>query len=336
MLDRAYGALLGLAIGDALGMPAQGMSRAAIQAEYGPVRGLLPAGSHQLIAAGLPAGSVTDDTEQALLLARLLVEGAGHVDPAAFAEALIQWERTMAAKGSLDLLGPSTKRAVERIAAGVPAVEAGRDGATNGAAMRVTPVGVAYRPDPVERLVDAAVEASLVTHNTTIGLGSAAAVAAAVSVGIEGGSAEDMIAIAVSAADLAAERGHVVLGEPIGSRIAWGTRHLRSIEPDGWIDEIDAVIGTDVAAEQSVVAAFALFAVAPSAWDAVCLAASVGGDTDTIAAIAGALAGAQGGASVWPRDVADSVLGVNALDLKTVATDLLRLRRLAASTVETQ
>jgi ADP-ribosylglycohydrolase len=327
MHDRAYGALLGLAIGDALGMPTQALSRAAIRAEYGPIRGLLPAGPHQLIAAGRPAGAVTDDTEQALLLARLLIDGGGHVDPAAFAAALIGWERAMAAKGSLDLLGPSTKRAVERIVAGVPAVEAGRDGATNGAAMRVTPVGLAFAPDPIEQLVDAAVEASLVTHNTTIGLASAAAVAAAVSVGVEGGSARDMLATAVRAADLAAARGHAVPGEPVGARIAWATSHLQGVEPDRWIDEIDTVIGTDIAAERSVVSAFALFAVAPTAWDAVCLAASAGGDTDTIAAIAGALCGAQGGASVWPRETVDTVLRVNGLDLERVATDLLRLRR---------
>jgi ADP-ribosylglycohydrolase len=322
MLDRAYGALLGLAIGDALGMPTQAMSRAAIRAEYGPIRGLLPAGPHQLIAAGLPAGAVTDDTEQVLLLAQLLIDGCGRVDSAVFARALSQWERAMAAKGSLDLLGPSTKRAVERIAAGVPAAEAGRYGATNGAAMRVTPVGLACAPEPIQDLVDAAVAASMVTHNTAIGLASAAAVAAAVSVGIEGGSAPEMIATAVRAADLAAAGG-----QPIGPRIEWAVRHLRNVEPDGWVDEIDAVIGTAVAAEQSVVAAFALFAVAPSAWDALCLAASVGGDTDTIAAMTGALAGALGGASVWPPDVAATVLRVNGLDLRTVATDLLRLRR---------
>jgi ADP-ribosylglycohydrolase len=197
--------------------------------------------------------------------------------------------------------------------------------------MRVTPVGLAYPPDPIEDLVDAVVEASMVTHNTAIGLASAAAVAAAVSVGIEGGSAPEMIATAVRAAvraaDLAAESGRAGPGEPIGPRIEWGVRHLRGIEPGWWVDEIDAVIGTGVAAEQSVVAAFALFAVAPSAWDALCLAASVGGDTDTIAAIAGALSGARGGLSVWPRDVAATVLRVNGLDLQTVATELLRLRR---------
>ncbi len=51
----------------------------------------------------------------------------------------------MIRRGSRDLLGPSTKRALERLAAGEPGAETGRDGTTNGAAMRVTPVGIASR-----------------------------------------------------------------------------------------------------------------------------------------------------------------------------------------------
>ena len=91
----------------------------------------------------MPAGTVTDDTEQAVLLARLLVKGHGTIDPHELAAALTEWERDMAERGSLDLLGPSTKRAVAAILAGVPPEEAGAAGTTNGAAMRIAPVGIA-------------------------------------------------------------------------------------------------------------------------------------------------------------------------------------------------
>jgi ADP-ribosylglycohydrolase len=324
--DRALGALLGLAIGDALGMPTQLMRREDILADYGPVTGLLAAGPRQLIAAGMPAGAITDDTEQAMLLAGLLLKGGGQLDPLVFAAALTDWERSMHAKGSLDLLGPSTKEAVRRIAAGVPPAEAGRDGATNGAAMRITPVGLAWRPDPLPELVDAVVEASMVTHNTSIGLSAAAAVAAAVSVGIEGGSRADSIGLAIEAASLAAGRGHWVPGGQIGPRIGWATAHLARVSPADWASELDAVIGTGVAAQESVVAAFAILAVAPSAWEAVCLAASVGGDTDTIGAIAGAMAGAAEGMSAWPARMVQQVEQVNAIDVGPAVTGLLALR----------
>ena len=324
--DRGMGALLGLAVGDAMGMPTQGMRRRDILADYGPITGLRAAGPRQRIASGLPAGTVTDDTEQAMLLADLLLQGGGQIDPLMFASALTDWERAMEAKGSLDLLGPSTREAVRRIAAGTPPAEAGRGGATNGAAMRITPVGLARRPDPLPDLVDAVVEASIVTHNTSIGLAAAAAVAAAVSVGIEGGSRADSTALAIEAANLAASRGHWVPGGQIGPRIGWATAHLAQVPPAAWADEIDAVIGTGVAAQESVVAAFAIFAVAPSAWEAVCLAASVGGDTDTIGAIAGAMAGAAEGTGAWPTGVVQQVEQVNAIDFGPAVTELLRLR----------
>ena len=75
--SRAYGALAGLALGDALGMPTQAMSPAQIRAVYGRITGLVDGDASQPYAPGMPAGSVTDDTEQALLVASLLVRGRG-------------------------------------------------------------------------------------------------------------------------------------------------------------------------------------------------------------------------------------------------------------------
>lgn len=324
--DRALGALTGLALGDALGMPTQSMSRAQVLADHGEITGLVDAGRHQRIAAGMCAGSVTDDTEQALLLARLLVGGGGSVAPDVLAAELLAWERGMAARGSLDLLGPSTKRAVERIAAGERPEHAGRDGVTNGAAMRIAPVGVAVAAEPLEVLVDAVVEASYVTHATSLGLGAAAAVGAAVSTGVAGGMLADVLAVAPRAAALGAERGRWVAGGHVGARIAWATRHLPSLSPERWADELDAVVGTSVAAQESVVAAFAIAAAEPDPWRALCLAASVGGDTDTIAAILGAVLGSVHGAGAWPADAVGLVTEVNGLDLPTVVCDLLGLR----------
>src|ERR1700722_16454682 len=102
----------------------------------------------------MPAGAVTDDTEQAVLLGRLLIDGDGRVDPGELAAALLGWERGMAARGSPDLLGPSTKRALLAVQAGVPPTETGRYGDTNGAAMRIAPVGIATAADPLPVLVD--------------------------------------------------------------------------------------------------------------------------------------------------------------------------------------
>jgi len=154
LADRAAGALYGLAVGDALGMPTESLPRAEIVARYGPLlEAFQPGAPDQPLAPGLPAGTVTDDTEQALLLAELVIEGDGAVDEAEFARRLLAWEKDMRARGSLGLLGPSTKRALAALLAGTPIAETGRSGTTNGAAMRITPVGVATPAGDPETLV---------------------------------------------------------------------------------------------------------------------------------------------------------------------------------------
>src|SRR5690606_20883353 len=112
-------------------------------------------------------------------LAEALLAGGGHVDPLGFARTLVEWENRMRDRGSLDLLGPSTKAAVAAVVAGAPVEEAGRNGTTNGAAMRVTPVGIAVRSSDLAALVDRVVEASSVTHNTGVAISGASAVATA-------------------------------------------------------------------------------------------------------------------------------------------------------------
>ena len=72
-LDRAYGALLGLAIGDALGMPTQYTPRSRVQERYGVLTGFEPGPPDNPISRGMAAGRVTDDTDQAVILGELLV-----------------------------------------------------------------------------------------------------------------------------------------------------------------------------------------------------------------------------------------------------------------------
>jgi ADP-ribosylglycohydrolase len=195
--SRALGALYGLAIGDALGMPTQSLPRAEIVSAYGPLlSSFLPGPPGHPLAAGLPAGAVTDDTQQALLLAGLVLDGAGEVDQAELGRRLLAWEDTMRARGSLDLLGPSTRQALSAVAAGASPDEAGRSGTTNGAAMRITPVGIATPSADLNLLLDRVVSASRLTHNTGVALAGAAAVAAAVSARLDGAALPAAVEVA--------------------------------------------------------------------------------------------------------------------------------------------
>lgn len=326
--SRATGALYGLALGDALGMPTQMLSRPQIIARYGPVlTGFQAAAPDHPLAAGMPAGAITDDTEQALLLARLLLDGDGSVDAAELARRLVAWEDDMRARGSLDLLGPSTTRAVELVLAGTPVDEVGRQGTTNGAAMRIAPVGIAVpSADPVV-LVDRVVEASRLTHNTGVALAGAAAVAAAVSAGLDGASVPQAVEAAVGAARLGAGRGHWVAAADVAERILWATGLVRGLPVADVCELVYGLVGTSLATQESVPAAFAvLTACQDDPWQAVLLAASVGGDCDTIAAMAGAIGGACHGVRAFPADARATLDRVNKLDLDATATALLALR----------
>jgi ADP-ribosylglycohydrolase len=291
----------------------------------------------------MPAGAVTDDTEQAVLLGRLLVRGGGAVDPRELASALVSWEHAMAERGSLDLLGPSTKRAVAAVLAGTPPEEAGASGDTNGAAMRIAPVGIAVAlnpatfadpppsPDPAVRsdlstLVDQVVAASRVTHNTGIALAGAAAVAAAVSAGISGAGIAGATALAINAARIAADRGRWVAGADVAARIEWATGLVAGRNQAQAAELIYTLVGTSLATQESVPAAFAVLAAVPGdPWHACLLAASLGGDCDTIAAMAGAVAGACHGVDAFPA-AALAVIDAQDLGLNALAGDLYALR----------
>ena len=316
-------------------MPTQLLTRAEVVAGYGPVlAGFAPAPADHPLAAGLPAGSVTDDTEQALLLARCLVSGAGRVDPRTWAGRLAEWQVDLARRGSADLLGPSTRAALAAVAAGTPPEQAGAHGDTNGAAMRVTPVGIATAPGP--RLADAVAAVSRVTHGTDVALSGATAVAAAVSTGVDGADVPGAVQAALVAAPAGAALGRGTDAPPLAPLIAAAVERTAAgraggVGPAGVSDIIAAEVGTGMAVTESVPAAFAALAAVPDdPWTACRVAASVGGDSDTIAALVGAIAGACHGAAALPSDAIELVLATNGLDraeLTGLAGALLDLRR---------
>ena len=329
---RALGAFYGLALGDALGMPTQSLSREQIRARFGAITGLEDANADQPIAPNMPAGSITDDTEQAILVGELLVEGQGTIAPSVLAQRLIDWEARMRAKGSQDLLGPSTKRAIDMILTGHTPEESGRYGTTNGAAMRITPVGIAADVRDPASFIRTVIQACQVTHNTSLGISSAAAVAAVVSAGINGADLGEALNVGTQIAQQAERHGHWVAGGRISTRISWArTLSVASGDKALFADLLYELIGTSVASQESVVVSFALaqqVAVgAMNAFEALCLAASLGGDTDTIAAILGAMLGACLGMQCWPAAMIEQVKQVNGLALQPLVEGLLTLRQ---------
>ncbi|MFB9317733.1 ADP-ribosylglycohydrolase family protein [Cryptosporangium minutisporangium] len=325
--DRAVGALVGLALGDALGMPTQNLPRDVVRDRYGEVLAdLHPGPDDNPISRGLPAGRVTDDTDQAVILGELFVAGRGQVDPLAFADRLLRWEERMRASGSADLLGPSTRRALTLIGEGVSPDETGRWGDTNGAAMRIAPIGVGVPVEPLSRLVDAVEQAGRVTHHTGVAIAGAAAVAAAVSAGIDGHPLTESLRRAIDAARLGADRGSYVAGADVAARIAWALELVAGRSPADALEVVHRLVGTGLATQEAVPAALAVAALFPDdLWDACRHAASLGGDCDTVAAMTGAVVGAHTGAGGVP--VLDQLSAANPeLELSALADRLLAVR----------
>jgi ADP-ribosylglycohydrolase len=325
--DRALGALYGLAIGDALGMPTQFMSFEEVAACFGVIDGFREAPADHLVAAGLPAGSITDDTEQALLVADALLAGGGHLDGEDLARHLVAWAERARERGSLDLLGPSSSAAIAAVIGGGPLDELSRFGATNGAAMRIAPIGLIISTDDLDALVDLVVDASQITHNTGMAIAGAAAVAAAVSGGISGASVAEATTLGIGAAELGQRRGEWSPGPSIGRRIGWAVGLVDVDDHERSVRDVVELVGTSLAVQESVPAAFAILALHPDdPWQACLTAASLGGDSDTIAAMTGAIAGACHGIDNWPSDAVRTVAEINNVDLEMYAEKLPALR----------
>ena len=334
-LDRALGCLLGGALGDAMGMPTQGLSADAIASRYGKVETFTAPFDGHPVSHGLPAGSITDDTEQTLLLAETILASPDTFDGHAWARKLSEWENDMRRRGRHDLLGPSTKRALIAIAKGEPPEQAGRFGDTNGAAMRIAPVGIAHSFLQVDAFV-AKVHDDLQGDPQYLGRRGRR-----------------------SRRRRGCERGDrwSELGWRQGGCIASGARRKRKGPSDrrGGYCRADRlgggagsrprqdgghqrpspnVIGTSVATRESVPAAFAVVEIAGgNAWEAAVISANLGGDTDTIGAIAAGMAGALCGVSALPANRLEGLNGLDRAHVERLAQGLLAVRNSAERAV---
>jgi ADP-ribosylglycohydrolase len=326
MRQHARAALVGLAIGDALGMPTQMLSRQRVAALFPSLDGFAAGPPENYISAGQPAGSVTDDTQQALILARLLIAGDGHIDSAQFVKELLAWSQAAEANGT-EQLGPSSRRALQAIQRGLPVEEAGRHGDTNGAAMRIAPAGIVMPVEPLTQFVDLVEEICRPTHFTGLAIAGAAAVAAAISAGVDGAIFAEAFSVALSAARMGQERGYYAAGANIAERILWAVELVCQLDEASALDAIVNLIGTGVTTQEAVPAAFAIAKRwSDNPWHACLIAARLGGDSDTIGAITGAMLGACTGETAFPSPVVAVVAHTNRLDLDSLADQLCAMR----------
>ncbi|NEC86985.1 ADP-ribosylglycohydrolase family protein [Streptomyces sp. SID12501] len=285
--DRARGALLGLAVGDALGAPAENMKPSEIRARWGRITGYV---------AENPAG--TDDTEYAIFSGLLLARHGSALTPAHVEAAWHHWIADLD-EGPFRGAGFSERGTLENLRRGLaaPISAQHRHAWSDGLAMRAAPFGVfaAGRPAEAARLV--AIDGS-VSHDGE-GIYGGQAVAAGVAAAMAGAPT-----IAVVASALAVIPDDSWTARSLRRAVAVAHRGERAVRSA-------VVIGgypwTDLAPE-AVALAFGAYAVADGDFaESVLTAVNMGRDADTTAAVAGALAGATRGASAIPPEWAEAI-----------------------------
>ena len=335
MIERIRHVLEAFAIGDAAGMPTQLLTpeRASeVIATDGP---LGPAPIDNPLCPGMAAGSITDDTQQLLILIDNLIAGEGSFDQEGFARELLSWEASMIAVGSNDLLGPSTKAALIALAESNHTAQVSLAGTTNGGAMRVAAIACAVPILPVagaQAMINQIIEVNRLSHNSAAANIGCIAIASMISAGIDGLDYEAAINVAINAADYMCKHLESDDSENyIGQRLAdviFEIDHALAVGGDEQaLDYIVSNVGTSLESRESVLAAFAIAHLANhSPMKAAVNGARLGGDSDTIAALAAAMVAAFG---VWdePEALAQAkVAKVNELDFTERARALGRLR----------
>lgn len=277
IIDRARGCLVGAALGDAFGMPL----------EFGPPR----SGDGQvrdLTAGRLPAGSFTDDTEMMLALAESLLHRRP-LDPANLAARFAAWYALHPPD-----VGVHTSAVLRRVARGEPwehaasAVQSARPGsAGNGSVMRCFPVALAYRDDLETCIAESRLQ-SRVTHPHEECQAACAFVNAALWRLLRGAPPAGAVIQAVEDARLPPGLADAVHAAP--------ARSPEDLENTGWV-------------RHTVESAVWGVLTTSSYRDAIVAVANLGGDADTAAAVAGALAGAAYGLAGIPADWRESLRG---------------------------
>jgi ADP-ribosylglycohydrolase len=309
--ERVIGCFKGLATGDAIGKQTETLTRRDIHAWYpGGITGF-----HGRPGDVIPRyegkrypwriGETTDDTEQTIAVARaILREGdAGHE---AIGKELLQCRKSI--HPGVSMWGFSQVGDPARIAS---------EGDGCGAAMRVAPVGVVFPPDRLDRLIRGAYESAIPTHGGQLAICAAAAVACAVSAAVEGLPAAEVMAAAVIAAKEAEALRPAIRVSTIGASLERIYSELRiRMRKRLAVDEIAEHYCPDKT-ENIVPVAISLALITGSAEETALLAANIGGDSDSVASIGGAIAGALCPESVNERwfEVVNSVNGDAILEI---------------------
>lgn len=257
-------------------------------------------------------GETSDDTEQTLAVARALLPD-GIAEHQRVGRELLQCKKSVhpdVSIGRFQLAGDPSHIAV--------------DGDGCGAAMRVAPVGIVFSIPAMERLVQATYQCSIPTHGGLLAISAAAAVAGAVSAALENRSPAGVLAASLAAA----RQAEALIASRAEPRMSECIAQVHDdLDPGRTLDS--AWIAERYFPDRTVTIvplAIALALRTRSAEQTTLIAANIGGDSDSVASIGAAIAGA-----IQPETIRDDWFAVvsrlNGDALIQLAGSLVRLRR---------
>lgn len=284
--EKFIGALLGTHVGDALGMPVEGFSRDKIIGSFGRVEGLLD--------SRLGIGTYTDDTQMMIGVAESLIERE-RFDGEDMAWRFIRnFEITRG-------YGSGTVQSLLQIRKGGEWSKAGTvtfpDGSYgNGAAMRIAPVGLLYSYD-ITNLREMCRNTSLITHTHPLGINGAQlqaySVAMALNMDPAGNTDENRGTFLEKLSEFSK-----YLEEPYPERIGIISEFFRNQPSE---KEIISRMGNNVVSVNSVpTSIYCALKHLDDFREGVLMAVNLGGDTDTMGAMTGAILGAYNGLKAIP------------------------------------
>ncbi len=343
-MDQAYlgehilGSVLGAALGDAMGAATEQHQIDEVIAEHGGLLDKLIAPPVDTFSHSDTAGLVTDDCSQMFALMEVLIETDGQLNEMAWIKRLIHWSQYSLMRHQQ---GPTTKPLLAALAAGESTDHIGivgsstrklaSMGTTNGASMRVAPAGMIH-PGDIEGAVNTAWISAKPTHGTQIAVSGAGGIAAGVAEALLPSAdvfsvVEAVLAGARLGEKVGRENGRVAPGPSVVRRIEIAVEEaLRAATFEDALRNIEASVGNSVMMVESMPAAVGIFVAAKGEpLDCAIGGTNIGNDTDTIAAMAGAMAGALKGPEAIPQEMRDTLNTANKEDITQLAADLTQI-----------
>ena len=325
---RILGAFYGQALGDAMGMPSELWPRSRVKQHFGWIDGFLPGPAENNAACYFGRAAFTDDTSMALALADAIVTHDGDINAETIGANILHWAEEFDAFNK-NVLGPTSKIALNALKTGTPVAQLENNGMTNGAAMRVSPLGCLLPAKDLDAFIDAVALASSPTHKSDVAIAGATVIAWAVSRAIDGASWVYIRDELPASARAAQEKRVTTFSASMAARVELALSVVaqgRGVEST--MQQIYDLVGTGTATIESVPAAIAVVDLAntdPNRCAILC--ANLGGDTDTIGAMAVAICGALHGIDGIDSQLKAELDAANALDFTRYSNAFMRFRQ---------